>query len=108
VGGVRKTVSCEHTGVQMKRVFLMSVLAMSAFLAPSYAQEENAITGTLSGYGKNHVVVDGKRIELCRNYRVYDDLDEEISMDGLVATETVMVVFKGDCAATVKALLVRR
>jgi hypothetical protein len=92
----------------MEKVLIVVALIVILFSPPLHAQEQNIITGNLSGYGKNFIVVDGSKIGLCHNCKIYDDLDGEISIYGLKATETVTVTVKNGCAIKVKATLVRR
>ena len=77
----------------------------------SYAEEQEEVrilTGELSRYGKGTVVVDQEKIPLCDDYEVLDTLEKQISIDGLIATETVTVAIKNDCAFMVKAEKIRR
>ena len=81
------------------------------FQSLSYAEEEEQIrivTGKLSTYGYQAVVVDGEKIELCDEYEVLDTLDKTITIDGLVATEIVTVTVRKSCAIQVKAEKIRR
>ena len=77
----------------------------------SYAEEQEEIrilTGELSRYGRGAVVVDQQRIPLCDDYEVLDTLEKQITIEGLIATETVTVAVKNDCAFMVKAEKIRR
>ena len=88
-----------------------TILALLLFQSVSYAEEEEQIrivTGKLSTYGFQAVVVDGEKIELCDEYEVLDTLDKTITIDGLVATEIVTVTIRKSCAIQVKAEKIRR
>ena len=87
-----------------------TILALLLFGSLSYAEEEQIriVTGKLSTYGFQAVVVDGEKIELCDEYEVLDTLDKTITIDGLVATEIVTVTVKKSCAIQVKAEKIRR
>jgi|GEM_PF-2210063 len=77
----------------------------------SHAEEQEqirVITGELSTYGYQAVVVDGEKIDLCDEYEVLDTLDKTITIDGLIATEIVTVAVKNECAFMVKAEKIRR
>ena len=77
----------------------------------SYAEEPEQIrivTGELSKYGYQAVVVDGEKIELCDDYEVLDTLDKTITIEGLVATEIVTVTIRKSCAIQIKAEKIRR
>ena len=87
------------------------VLALLLLQSPSYAEEQEQIrvvTGELSTYGAQSVVVDGEKIDLCDEYEVLDTLDKAITIDGLIATEIVTVTIRKSCAIQVKAEKVRR
>ena len=106
-------------------VFLLLVLLPAVFPAASGAGEKKsasarsssvegggpgkavALEGKLTGYGKHFVALDGEKILLCKDCVILDQLENQISTDGLVATETVEVTILGDCAAEVKATLTR-
>ena len=95
----------------MRLAFAGTILALLLFQSLSYAEEEEQIrivTGKLSTYGFQAVVVDGEKIELCDEYEVLDTLDKAISIDGLVATEIVTVTVRKSCAIQVKAEKIRR
>ena len=87
-----------------------TILALLLFGSLSYAEEEQIriVTGKLSTYGFQAVVVDGEKIELCDEYEVLDTLDKTITIDGLVATEIVTVTVRKSCAIQVKAEKIRR
>ena len=88
-----------------------TILALLLFQSLSYAEEEEQIrvvTGKLSTYGFQAVVVDGEKIELCDEYEVLDTLDKTITIDGLIATEIVTVTVRKSCAIQVKAEKIRR
>ena len=96
-------------------VFLVSwttvaVLSLCLFLSQPHALEEEivVISGKLTGYDTRSVFVDGQKIDLCEKARVLDPADMQILTDGLVATETVEVFLKNDCATQIKALEIRR
>ncbi|NOZ24889.1 MAG: hypothetical protein GXO94_02200 [Nitrospirae bacterium] len=93
----------------MKKLIMTTVafLVLLTGLAP--VRGEEAVTGTLSGYGKNFVVVDGEKIDLCEDYRILDsaDAEEDTGLDGLIAVETVTVTLENGCATEVKAIVVR-
>jgi|YNPNPStandDraft_1061719.scaffolds.fasta_scaffold03277_2 hypothetical protein len=93
----------------MGRFFGTMTLAVLLVLpSVSHTDEGRRITGKLLRYTSSSVVVAGTRIPLCRDCTIYDDQDNEISIDGLVATEEVMVILKGGCASRVKSTLVRK
>ena len=88
-----------------------TILALLLFQSLSYAEEEEQIrivTGKLSTYGFQAVVVDGEKIDLCDEYEVLDTLDKTITIDGLIATEIVTVTVRKSCAIQVKAEKIRR
>lgn len=93
-----------------KTLFVGMALGLCCFLAPSHAQEEKpvVITGKLFGYGKSSIVVNDERIDLCEEAQVLDPRDRLISIDGLVATETVSVTIRDGCAIEIKALEIRK
>jgi len=66
------------------------------------------VEGKLTGYAKRFVAVDGEKIMLCKDCVILDELENQISTDGLVATENVQITILGDCAAEVKATLTRK
>ena len=79
--------------------------------APLHAKEEDVIvvlTGKLTGYGQNSVVVDREEVELCENARILDPAEMEIRTEGLIATDEVEVTIKNGCATQVKALEIRK
>jgi hypothetical protein len=95
--------------------FLIALLTATALIvccpfASLHAEEEEpvVITGKLFAYGKSSIVVDGEEIDLCEEAQVLDPADMPISIDGLVATETVSVIIRDDCAIEVKALEIRK
>jgi len=95
----------------MRIVIAAAILFLLLLQAGSYAQEQEEIrivTGKLTGYGSRAVVVDREKIPLCDEYEVLDTLEKVISIEGLVATETVTVAIKNDCAFMVKAEKIRR
>ena len=95
----------------MRIVVAGTFLFLLLLQAGSYAEEQEEIrivTGELTGYGSGAVVVDHEKINLCDEYEVLDTLDKAITIDGLVATETVTVAIKNDCAFMVKADKIRR
>ena len=100
----RKIVMC------MTRLIVGAALGLGLLLHSSHAQEQGVltVTGRLSGYGMHMVIVDGDKIELCEDYEVLDCLDRQISLDGLIATETVQVTLTEACAVAVKAMRVRK
>ena len=88
-----------------------TVLALLLLQSFAYAEEEEqirVITGELSTYGVQSVVVDGERIDLCDEYEVLDTLDKTITIEGLIATEIVTVTIRKSCAIQVKAEKIRR
>jgi hypothetical protein len=88
-----------------------TVLALLLLQSFAHAEEEEQIrvlTGELSTYGVQSVVVDGERIDLCDEYEVLDTLDKTITIDGLIATEIVTVTIRKSCAIQVKAEKIRR
>ncbi|HEB75557.1 MAG TPA: hypothetical protein ENJ04_04330 [Nitrospirae bacterium] len=93
----------------MKKLLVITTVFLVLFIGLSPVLGEESITGTLSGYGKNFIVVDGKKVELCEDYRIYDSAapDEETVIDGLVAVETVSVTLENGCAVEVRAITVR-
>ena len=94
------------TGIVLFLVFLTLILL--AF--PSHAEEEQirVITGKLSDYGMQAVVVDGEKIDLCDEYEGLDTLDKAITIEGLVATDIVTVTIRKSCAIQIKAEKIRR
>ncbi|GBE36999.1 hypothetical protein BMS3Bbin07_01154 [bacterium BMS3Bbin07] len=98
----------------MKKLFTIMITTIFFILFTSlpFAMGAETITGTLSGYGKDFIVVDGKKIALCDDYRISDSIDtddteEETGIDGLIAVETVTVTLQNTCAAEIKAIVVR-
>ncbi len=95
----------------MKKLFtiVITTIFFVLFISLPFAMCAETITGTLSGYGKDFVVVDGKKIEFCDDYKVSDSIDaeEETGTDGLIAVETVTVTLKNTCAIEIKAIVVR-
>ncbi len=94
-------------------VCLIAGTALSVcFLSdPAHAEEEDVVvvlTGRLTGYGQNSVVVDREQVDLCENARILDPLEREISTEGLIGTEAVEVTIKNGCATKVKALEIRK
>ena len=88
-----------------------TILALLLVQSLSHAEEQEQVrvlTGELSTYGYRAVVVDGEEIDLCDEYEVLDTLDRTITIEGLIATETVTVAVKNECAFMVKAEKVRR
>jgi len=94
----------------LKTLLTGTALSLCCLLAPSHAQEEKpvVITGKLFGYGKSSIVVNGEQIDLCEEAQVLDPRDRLISIDGLVATQTVSVTIRDGCAIEVKALEIRK
>ncbi len=70
--------------------------------------EDNVLEGKLTGYGKNHVEVDGRRVRLCKEAMILDPEENPITVSGLCATESVRVTLGGSCAAEVQVLILRR
>lgn len=66
------------------------------------------LEGKLTGYGKNFVEVEGKKIRLCRDALILDPEENPISVSGLCATESVQITLEGSCAAKVRLLILRR
>ncbi len=93
----------------MKKLLVITTMFLILFITFSPAMGEETITGNLTGYGKDFIVVDGKKIELCDDYKISESIDaeEEASTDGLIAVETVTVTLKNTCAAEIKAIVVR-
>ncbi len=93
----------------MKKLLVTTTIFFILLITLSPAMGEETITGDLSGYGKDFVVVDGRRIVLCDDYKISDSIDaeEEASTNGLIAVETVTVTLKNTCAIEVKAVVVR-
>ena len=87
-----------------------TALALLLLQSFAHAEEEQirVLTGELSTYGVQAVVVDGERIDLCDEYEVLDTLDKTITIDGLIATEIVTVTIRKSCAIQVKAEKIRR
>ncbi len=88
-----------------------TVLALLLLQSFAYAEQEEqirVITGELSTYGVQSVVVDGERIDLCDEYEVLDTLDKTITIEGLIATDIVTVTIRKSCAIQVKAEKIRR
>ena len=88
-----------------------TILAFLLLPPLSHAEEQEQIrvvTGELSSYGYQAVVVDGEKIELCDEYEVLDTLDKTIMIDGLIATDIVTVTIRKSCAIQVKAEQIRR
>lgn len=88
-----------------------TVLALLLLQSFAYAEQEEqirVITGELSTYGVQSVVVDGERIDLCDEYDVLDTLDKAITIEGLIATDIVTVTIRKSCAIQVKAEKIRR
>lgn len=94
----------------MTGLIVGAALSFGLLLPSTHAQEKDVqiVTGRLSDYGGHAVVVDGDKIELCEDAEVLDCLGRRISLDGLIATETVQVTLKNACAVEVKALRIRR
>jgi hypothetical protein len=95
----------------MRTVVATLILFLLLLQPASYAEEQEEIriiTGKLTGYGNRVVFVDHEKVELCDEYEVLDTLDKPILIDGLIATETVTVAIKNDCAFVVKAEKIRR
>lgn len=95
----------------MKKLLAIMITAILfiLFISLPFAMGTETITGTLSGYGRDFVVVDGKKIELCDDYKISDSIDaeEETGTDGLIAVETVTVTLENKCASEIKAIVVR-
>ncbi|GMT47951.1 MAG: hypothetical protein IEMM0007_1517 [bacterium] len=95
----------------MKKLLTIMITAIVfiLFTSLSFAMGAKTVTGTLSGYGKDFIVVDGKKIALCDGYKISDstDTEEGTGTDGLVAVDTVTVTLKNTCAVEVKAIVVR-
>ncbi len=91
----------------MKALVVAATLVLVLLASSAYAPEEHVISGSLSDYGKGFVTVDGTRIGVCADAKIFDDNGAEITVDGLVATETVVVTVKGGCAIKVKAVTVK-
>jgi len=88
-----------------------TILALLLVQSLSHAEEQEQIrvlTGELSTYGVQAVVVDGEKIDLCDDYEVLDTLDKAITLEGLIATEIVTVTVRKSCAIQVKAEKIRR
>ena len=94
----------------MRTVFALTILGLLVLQPLAHAEEEQirTVTGELSKYGYQAVVVDGEEIELCDDYQVLDTLDKTITIDGLIATEIVTVTIRKSCAIQVKAEKIRR
>ena len=94
----------------MKKSVIGIIILSLLFLPVALAQvgKTTIKEGKLSAYGEGFVKVNGEKIILCQGCRIFDELGHEISIDGLVATETVRVVIVEPCAIEVKALVVRK
>ena len=90
-------------------IFMLTAAFFILFTGLPFAMCTETVTGTLSGYGKNFIVVNGKKIALCDGYKVFDstDTEEESGTNGLIAVDTVTVTLKNTCAVKVKAIVVR-
>jgi hypothetical protein len=97
-------------GEDMRLAVAGTVLALLLLQSFADAEEEQirVLTGELSTYGVQAVVVDGEKIDLCDEYEVLDTLDKTITLDGLIATEIVTVTIRKSCAIQVKAEKIRR
>ena len=95
----------------MRVAVVGAVLCLLLVQGLSYGEGQEQIrilTGKLTGYGDRVVVVDQENSALCDDYEVLDTLDKPIRIDGLIATETVTVSMRNDCAFQVKAEQIRR
>lgn len=105
----------------MGKVCLWTVLLSVVLVFGAMAQEKRAefsevdmgknvkvIQGRLSDYAQDFVSVQGHKLELCKDYTVFDDLDHPISLSGLSATETVRVTFVESCATEVRVVQVKK
>jgi hypothetical protein len=95
----------------MKIAVAGTILFFLLLQPPAHAEEQEeiiVITGELSSYSDEAVVVNEEKFWLCDDYEVLDTLEKRISIDGLVATETVTVAIKNNCAFVVKAEKIRR
>jgi len=97
-------------GEDMRLAVAGTVLTLLLLQSFAQAEEEKirVLTGELSTYGVQSVVVDGEEIDLCDEYEVLDTLDKTITIDGLIATEIVTVTIRKSCAIQVKAEKIRR
>jgi len=98
-------------GEDMRLAVAGTILALLLVQSLSHAEEQEQIrvlTGELSTYGVQAVVVDGEKIDLCDDYEVLDTLDKAITLEGLIATEIVTVTVRKSCAIQVKAEKIRR
>ena len=66
------------------------------------------LEGKLNGYGKHFVDVDGQKILLCKKCAVLDELENPITTEGLVATDSVKVTVTGECATEVKVTITKK
>ena len=93
----------------MKIAVAGTILFLLLLQPLTHAQEQIWFkTGELTKYGEGAVVVDQEKFWLCDDYEVLDTLEKRISIDGLVATETVTVAIKNNCAFMLKAEKIRR
>ncbi|NOY39145.1 MAG: hypothetical protein GXO95_02630 [Nitrospirae bacterium] len=95
----------------MKKLIMIMITAIFfiLFISMPFAMGAETITGTLSGYGNDFIVVDGKKIELCDGYKISDSIEAEegTGTDGLIAVETVTVTIENKCATEIMAIAVR-
>ncbi|HEC96587.1 MAG TPA: hypothetical protein ENI58_00245 [Nitrospirae bacterium] len=93
----------------MKKLLMITTIFFILLITLTPAMGAETITGKLSGYGKDFIVVNGRTIELCDDYKISDPIDaeEETGTDGLGAVETVTVTLKNTCAIEIKAIVVR-
>jgi len=87
---------------------ILALVLLQPLLHAEEQEQIRVITGELSTYGYQAVVVDGEKIDLCDEYEVLDTLDKTITIEGLVATEIVTVAIKNECAFMVKVEKIRR
>ena len=89
----------------------LSALFFTLSIIPQANAQERGVTlrfGPLEKYTKSYIVLDGHRISLCKNVVILDNNEHPISIDGLVATETVKVKIKEGCAFEIQALIIRQ
>jgi hypothetical protein len=66
------------------------------------------LEGKLTGYGKHFVEVDGQKFLLCKKCAVLDELENPITTEGLVATDSVKVTVTGECATEVMVTITKK
>ncbi len=90
-------------------IMVMGLCASFSFAAEEKEKVE-VITGKLTSYGKDFVQVEGDKTLLCKDCQVIEMSGNPITMEGLVATDTVEVTIntKEDCATVVKGLILRQ